>query len=90
MGYGLNLLGAPPRQVGALRKVLAQQAIGVLVRGALPRTAGCGKEDPYPGLARQPGMVGQFLAAVPSEIANADVKNSKQLRFYGDLCRLQT
>jgi hypothetical protein len=33
----LELVGGPPGQVGALREVLAQQPVGVLVRSPLPR-----------------------------------------------------
>ena len=35
-----------PRQVRTLGQVLAQQPIGVIIRAALPRAVGIGKEHP--------------------------------------------
>jgi len=48
VSYGLDLLGGPPRQVGALREVLPQEAVGVLLRAALPWTSGSCKEQLHP------------------------------------------
>ena len=50
------------RQVGALRKVLSQQAIGVLVRSALPRALRIAKIDVDVGRQRKATMSRQFLA----------------------------
>lgn len=44
----LDLLGAPAGQVGSLREVLAQQAVGVLVRAALPGAGGSAKKTGMP------------------------------------------
>src|ERR1700742_4410079 len=52
------------RQVGALRKVLSQQAIGVLVRSALPRALRIAKIDVDVGRQRKSRMRRQFLAPV--------------------------
>ncbi len=49
-GDGFDLLGGPSGQVGAFGEVLAQQAVGVLVRAALPGRARVGEEDRDPGL----------------------------------------
>lgn len=42
---GVDLLRVPAGQVGALGEVLAQEAVGVLVRAALPWAAGVGEVD---------------------------------------------
>src|ERR1700674_1792790 len=55
------------RQVGALRKVLSQQAIGVLVRPALPRALRIAKIDVDVGRQRKSTMSRQFLAPVPGQ-----------------------
>src|SRR5580700_3521151 len=55
------------RQVGALRKVLSQQAIGVLVRPALPRALRIAKIDVDVGRQRKATMSRQFLAPVPGQ-----------------------
>ena len=55
------------RQVGALRKVLSQQAIGVLVRPALPRALRIAKIDLDVGRQRKSTMSRQFLAPVPGQ-----------------------
>src|ERR1700753_4437328 len=55
------------RQVGALRKVLSQQAIGVLVRSALPRALRIAKIDVDVGRQRKSTMSRQFLAPVPGQ-----------------------
>src|SRR5271156_2371572 len=55
------------RQVGALRKVLSQQAIGVLVRPALPWALRIAKIDVDVGRQRKSTMSRQFLAAVPGQ-----------------------
>src|ERR1700757_5467962 len=55
------------RQVGALRKVMSQQAIGVLVRSALPRALRIAKIDVDVGRQRKSTMSRQFLAPVPGQ-----------------------
>src|SRR5271154_91100 len=55
------------RQVGALWKVLSQQAIGVLVRPALPWALRIAKIDVDVGRQRKATMIRQFLAAVPGQ-----------------------
>ena len=49
-GDGFDLVGGPARQVGALREVLAREAVGVLVRGSLPWAVGVGEVDGDVGL----------------------------------------
>ena len=55
------------RQVGALGKVLSQQAIGVLVRAALPRALRIAKIDVDFGRQRKAAMIRKFLAPVPGQ-----------------------
>ena len=50
------------RQVGALWKVLSQQAIGVLVRPALPRALRIAEVDIDVGRQRKSSVIRQFLA----------------------------
>lgn len=45
----------------------ALQAVGVLIRSALPEAVWIGKEDLHAGLNGEPNMVGQFLAADPGQ-----------------------
>src|SRR6476660_8308449 len=55
------------RQVGALRKILSQQAIGILVRPALPRALRIAKIDVDVGRQRKATMIRKFLAPVPGQ-----------------------
>ena len=55
------------RQVGALRKVLSQQAIGILVRAALPRALRIAKIDVDVGRQRKATMIRKFLDPVPGQ-----------------------
>ena len=55
------------RQVGALWKVLSQQAIGILVRPALPRALRIAKIDVDFGRQRKATMIRKFLAPVPGQ-----------------------
>src|SRR5258707_7369396 len=55
------------RQVGALRKVLSQQAIGVLVRPALPRALRIAKINGDVCRQREASVVRKFLATVPGQ-----------------------
>src|ERR1700753_1374280 len=69
------------RQVGALRKVLSQQAIGVLVRSALPRALRIAKIDVDVGRQRKSTMSRQFLAPVPSQGLIPTARNCDSLGF---------
>ena len=53
------------RQVSALRKVLSEQAIGVLVRAALPRALRIAKIYVDFGRQRKATMIRKFLSPVP-------------------------
>src|SRR3982074_1482956 len=55
------------RQVGALWKVLSQQAIGVLVRPALPRALRITKIYVDFGRQRKATMIRKFLSPVPGQ-----------------------
>src|SRR5947207_3906362 len=55
------------RQVGALWKVLSQQAIGVLVRPALPRALRIAKIYVDLGRQRKAAMIRKFLSPVPGQ-----------------------
>ena len=55
------------RQVGTLRKVLSQQAIGVFIRAALPRTLWIAKVNIDVGRQREASMIRKFLASVPGQ-----------------------
>src|SRR5271169_4269956 len=55
------------RQVGALRKVLSQQAIGVLVRPALPRALRIAEVNIDVGRQRKATMIRKFLPPVPGQ-----------------------
>ena len=55
------------RQVGALGKVLSQQAIGVLIRPALPWALRIAKIDVDVGRQRKATMIRKFLAPVPGQ-----------------------
>jgi hypothetical protein len=52
------------RQVGALRKVLSQQAIGIFIRPALPRALRIAKIDVDFGRQSKATMIRKFLAPV--------------------------
>src|ERR1700682_3480181 len=55
------------RQVGALWKVLSQQAIGVLVRPALPRALRIAKIDVDFARQRKATMIRKFLSPAPGQ-----------------------
>src|SRR6478672_11534356 len=65
IGNSLNVSALIASEVGALRKVLPQQSIGILVRPSLPRTVGIAEVDSDPGGFSQFGMTRQFLTSVP-------------------------
>jgi hypothetical protein len=54
------------RQDGALRKVLSQQTIGILVRPALSRALRIAEVNVDIGRQRKSSMIGKFLAPVPA------------------------
>ena len=53
------------RQVGAFRKVLAQQAIGIFVRSPLPGALGVTEVDVDIGFQGEPLVIGEFMASIP-------------------------
>src|SRR6478735_7778416 len=55
------------RQVGAVRKVLSQQTIGVLIRAALPRALRVAEVDIDVGRQGKSSMIRKLLAPVPSQ-----------------------
>lgn len=57
-------------QVGALRKVLAQEAVGVLAGCALPRASGIAEVDGTAGVDDRADVLGHLLALVPGEGAS--------------------
>ena len=55
------------REVGALREVLAQEAVGVLVAAPLPRAVGVAEVDLDAGVDGEACVLGHLLAAIPGE-----------------------
>ena len=55
------------RQIGALGKVLAEQAVGVLVAAPLPGAVGVAEVDRQAGLDGEPDVFGHLLATVPGQ-----------------------
>ena len=55
------------RQVGSLGEVLSEQAIGVLVGAALPRTLRIAEVNIDVRRQAKPPMIGEFLTAVPGQ-----------------------
>lgn len=62
-----ELATVPTGEVGALREVLAQQPVGVLVRASLPWAVRVGEEHRDAGLGGELGVLGEFFAAIPGE-----------------------
>ena len=56
-GDGFELVAVPAGEVGALREVLAQQAVGVLVGAALPGAVRVGEVDGDAGLDLELGVL---------------------------------
>src|SRR6185436_3203427 len=54
-------------QIGALREVLAQQSVGVLVGAALPRALRIAEVDLDTRIDLQPIMLGHFSALIPGQ-----------------------
>ena len=55
------------RQVGALGEVLSEQAVGVLVGSALPRTSRVTEVNIDVGRQAKPPMIREFLAPIPGQ-----------------------
>src|SRR3954468_23320748 len=55
--YGREVVGAVHAEVGALREVLAQQPVGVLVRPALPGAVGIAEVDLETSVDPQAGVL---------------------------------
>ena len=66
-GHRRDLLGAVFAQVRAFREVLPQQAVGVLVRAALPRTARITEVDLDARVDLQASMLGHLCALVAGQ-----------------------
>jgi hypothetical protein len=54
-------------KVGPLRKVLAEEAVGVLVAAAMPGTVGIAEIDLDTSVDRESDVLAHLLAAVPGE-----------------------
>ena len=67
MGHGHKVFSAMLAQVSALRKVLPQEAVGILVSGSLPWAARITKVDGKPGVDPQTSMLGHLCPLVPSQ-----------------------
>ena len=59
-----EVVGGPAGQIRALREVLAQQAVGVLIRAAPPRAVRVGEETRGAGLDLELGVRGQLPAVI--------------------------
>ena len=55
------------RQIGALREVLSQQAVGVLIRPPLPRALRIAEVNIDVGRQRKASMIREFLAPIPGQ-----------------------
>lgn len=66
-GDDLELVDAPARQVRALRKVLPQQTVRVLVGAALSGAVRVGEVDLESGIDAELGVLDQFRAPVPRQ-----------------------
>src|SRR5712692_3026569 len=66
-GDRVECAGAVARQVGPFREVLAQEAVGVLVRASLPRAAWITEVDLEAGGDAQVGVLGHLLASIPGQ-----------------------
>src|SRR3954453_15917807 len=66
-GHGRELVGAMHAQVGALREVLSQQPVGVLVRPPLPRGARIAKVHLQARVDPQPRVLRHLRPLVPGQ-----------------------
>src|SRR3954465_10665282 len=65
--HGCQVVGAVHAEVGALREVLAQQPVGVLVRAALPGAVGIAEVDLKTGVDPELGVLGHFRSLIPGQ-----------------------
>src|SRR5260370_18762402 len=64
---GGEFVGAVAAEVGALREVLAEQPVGVLVAAALPGAVGVAEVDVDAGVDPQLCMLGHLRALIPGQ-----------------------
>src|SRR6266540_2029292 len=67
---GGQLVGAVSAEVGAAGEVLAEQAVGVFVRAALPGAVGVAEVDVDAGVDPQLGVLGHLRALIPGQRAS--------------------
>src|SRR5215212_5293307 len=79
--HGREVVGAVHAEVGALRKVLTQQPVGVLIRAALPGAVGIAEVDLHASVDPQLRMLAQLRSLIPGQRA------SQLLRQGGDRAR---
>src|SRR3954447_26874424 len=65
--HGCKVLGAVRAEVSALREVLAQQPIGVLVRAALPGAVGIAEVDLKTSVDPQAGVLAHLRSLIPGQ-----------------------
>ena len=65
MGDRVQFSGWMLAEIGALRKVLAQQTVGVFVRTSLPRALRIAEVDLEPGIDSQVGVLRHFGSLIP-------------------------
>src|SRR3954452_22658765 len=62
-----KVVGAVPAEVGALREVLSQQPVCVLVRAALPRAVRVAEVDRHASLDPELGVLGHLRSPIPRQ-----------------------
>src|SRR3954447_4467964 len=65
--HGRKVLGTVHAEVSALREVLAQQPIGVLIRAALPGAVGIAEVDLKTGVDPQAGVLAHLRSLIPGQ-----------------------
>src|SRR5829696_5359272 len=65
--HGCKVLGAVRAEVSALREVLAQQPVGVLVRAALPGAVRVAEVDLKTGVDPQAGVLAHLRPLIPGQ-----------------------
>src|SRR5215210_1204094 len=65
--HGGKVLGAVHAEISALREVLAQQPIGVLVRAALPGAVGIAEVDLETSVDPQAGVLAHLCPLIPGQ-----------------------
>ena len=66
-GHGGDLLGAVHAEIGAFRKVLSQQSVGVLVGAALPWALRIAEVDLHARIDLQAGVLGHLGPLIPGQ-----------------------